>query len=112
MKAGSQNRSTEGGRWQRLQDTASPCTVPSLGRSKETIASPGSCSQGAAALRNADGSRKPAVQKLVQAGGAALGADLPFQGGKPVKLWGLRCGKAAPSTPPRGDQGSTWPTPP
>lgn len=86
--------------------------MPSLGRSKETIASPGSCSQGAAALRNADGSRKPAVQKLVQAGGAALGADLPFQGGKPVKLWGLRCGKAAPSTPPRGDQGSTWPTPP
>ncbi len=40
--------------------------------------------QGAAALRNADGSLKPAVQKLVQAGAAVLGADLLFQGGEPV----------------------------
>jgi len=41
--------------------------------------------QGKAALRNADGSVKPAVLKLVQAGAAVLGADLLFQGGKPVK---------------------------
>jgi dienelactone hydrolase len=41
--------------------------------------------QGVTALRNADGSLKPAVQKLVQAGAAVLGADLLFQGGDPVK---------------------------
>ena len=32
-----------------------------------------------------DGSLKPAVQKLVQAGAAVLGADLLFQGREPVK---------------------------
>lgn len=41
--------------------------------------------QGVAALRNADGSLKPAVQRLVRAGAAVLGADLLFQGGEPVK---------------------------
>jgi hypothetical protein len=50
--------------------------MPSLVRSKGTVASSGSCGQGVAALRNADGSLKPAVQKLVQAGAAVLGADL------------------------------------
>ena len=40
---------------------------------------------GKAALRAADGSVKPAVLKLVQAGAAVLGADLLFQGGEPVK---------------------------
>ena len=40
---------------------------------------------GKAALRNADGSLKPAVLKLVQSGAAVLGADLLFQGGEPVK---------------------------
>lgn len=40
---------------------------------------------GKASLYNADGSVKPAVQKLVQAGAAVLGADLFLQGGEPVK---------------------------
>jgi len=40
---------------------------------------------GKAALFGADGRVKPAVLKLVQAGAAALGADLLFQGGEPVK---------------------------
>ena len=40
---------------------------------------------GKAALRSADGSVKPAVLKLVQAGAAVLGADLFLQGGEPVK---------------------------
>jgi len=41
--------------------------------------------QGVAALRNADGSLKPEVEKLVQAGAAVLGADLLLQDGEPVK---------------------------
>jgi hypothetical protein len=41
--------------------------------------------QGRSALRNADGSVKPAVLKLVQAGATLLGADLFLQGGEPVK---------------------------
>jgi hypothetical protein len=41
--------------------------------------------QGKAALCNGDGSVRPAVLKLVQAGAAVLGADLLFQGGVPVK---------------------------
>ena len=41
--------------------------------------------RGKAALCNGDGSVKPAVLKLVQAGAAVLGADLLFQGGEPVK---------------------------
>jgi dienelactone hydrolase len=41
--------------------------------------------QGKAALRNADGSLKPAVLKLVEGGATVLGADLLFQGGEPVK---------------------------
>ncbi|NLS94974.1 MAG: acetylxylan esterase [Planctomycetaceae bacterium] len=40
--------------------------------------------QGSAALRNAAGSLKPAVQKLVQAGAVVVGSDLLFQGGEPV----------------------------
>jgi len=40
---------------------------------------------GKAALCNADSSVKPAVQKLVQAGAAVLGADLFLQGGEPLK---------------------------
>jgi len=40
---------------------------------------------GKAALRNADGSVKPAIMKLVQAGAAVLGADLFLQDGEPVK---------------------------
>ena len=40
---------------------------------------------GKSALRNADGSVKPAVMKLVQGGATVLGADLLFQGGEPVK---------------------------
>lgn len=40
---------------------------------------------GKAALRNADGSVKPAVMKLVEGGATVLGADLLFQGGEPVK---------------------------
>jgi dienelactone hydrolase len=40
---------------------------------------------GKAALRNADGSLKPAVMKLLKAGATVLGADLLFQGGEPVK---------------------------
>ncbi|MCL4203953.1 MAG: acetylxylan esterase [Pirellulaceae bacterium] len=38
--------------------------------------------RGKASLRNADGSMKPGVRKLVQAGAAVLGADLLFQGGE------------------------------
>ncbi len=41
--------------------------------------------QGKSAVRNADGTVKPAVLKLVQGGAAVLGADLFFQGGEPVK---------------------------
>ena len=41
--------------------------------------------QGKSAVRTADGSVKPAVLKLVQAGTAVLGADLFFQGGESVK---------------------------
>ena len=40
---------------------------------------------GKAAVRSADGSVKPAVQKLVQAGATVRGADLFLQGGAPVK---------------------------
>jgi dienelactone hydrolase len=40
---------------------------------------------GKAALCSDDGSVKPAVLKLVQAGAAVLGADLFLQGGEPVK---------------------------
>lgn len=40
---------------------------------------------GTSALRNADGSVKVTVMKLVQSGAAVLGADLLFQGGEPVK---------------------------
>jgi len=40
---------------------------------------------GKAALRNADGSVKPAVMKLVRAGATVFAADLFFQGGEPVK---------------------------
>ena len=42
-------------------------------------------SEGKSALRNADGSLKPAVAKLVQGGATVIGADLLFQGGEPVK---------------------------
>jgi len=41
-------------------------------------------SNGKSALRNADGSVKPAVMKLVQGGAMVIGADLLFQGGEPV----------------------------
>jgi hypothetical protein len=41
--------------------------------------------EGKSALRNADGSWKPAVLKLVQAGAAVVGADLFLQAGEPVK---------------------------
>ena len=41
-------------------------------------------SSGKSALRNADGSLKPAVMKLVQGGAMVIGADLLFQGGEPV----------------------------
>ncbi|MBI5822078.1 MAG: acetylxylan esterase [Verrucomicrobia bacterium] len=40
---------------------------------------------GKAALRDTDGSVKPAVMKLVKAGVTVLAADLFFQGGEPVK---------------------------
>ncbi len=40
---------------------------------------------GKAAIRDADGTVKPAVLRLVQAGAAVLGADLFLQGGDPVK---------------------------
>ncbi len=40
---------------------------------------------GTSALRNADGSVKPAVMKLVKSGATVLGADLLLQGGAPVK---------------------------
>ncbi len=40
---------------------------------------------GKAAVCSDDGSVKPAVQKLVQAGAAVLGADLFLQGGEPLK---------------------------
>lgn len=40
---------------------------------------------GRAAIRNADGTLKPAVMQLVQSGAMVLGADLLFQGGEPVK---------------------------
>ncbi|MEY4939487.1 MAG: hypothetical protein RIQ93_1222, partial [Verrucomicrobiota bacterium] len=41
--------------------------------------------EGASALRNADGSIKAAVMKLVQSGATVLGADLLFQGATPVR---------------------------
>lgn len=41
--------------------------------------------QGRAALRNADGSLKPAVLQLVQGGATVLAADLFLQGGEPVQ---------------------------
>jgi len=40
---------------------------------------------GRATLRNADGTVKPAVMRLVQDGAIVLGADLLFQGGEPVR---------------------------
>ena len=40
---------------------------------------------GRSALRNADGSLKPAVIKLVEGGTIVVGADLLLQGGEPVK---------------------------
>lgn len=40
---------------------------------------------GASALRDAGGSIKPAVMKLVEGGAVVLGADQLFQGGEPVK---------------------------
>jgi hypothetical protein len=42
-------------------------------------------SNGKSALRNAVGSVKPAVMKLVQGGAMVIGADLFFQDGEPVK---------------------------
>jgi dienelactone hydrolase len=44
---------------------------------------------GRSALRNADGSVKPGVMKLVKAGATVLGADLYLQGGDPVKQTGV-----------------------
>lgn len=41
--------------------------------------------QGKSALRNVDGSMKPAVLNLVRAGAAVLGADLLYQGGEPLR---------------------------
>ena len=40
--------------------------------------------QGVAALHNADGSLKPAVHNLLQAGAVVLGADLLYQNGEPM----------------------------
>ena len=47
--------------------------------------SSGSTTTASPRSRNADGSVKPAVMKLVQGGATVLGADLLFQGGEPVK---------------------------